>query len=90
MSMATLDQPTAVRTTVKVLFFGKVGDHLGRERDVAIPERGCTVGELRRLIDESALAVRGVRASVNRDVAPDDARVRPGDEVAFFSVFSGG
>ncbi len=90
MSMATLDHPAAVRTTVKVLFFGKVGDQLGREREVAIPEGGCTVLELRRLIDEAALAVRGVRASVNREIAPDDARVRPGDEVAFFSLFSGG
>ena len=90
MSMTTLDHPTTVRTAVKVLFFGKVGDQLGREREVPIPEAGCTVLDLRRLIDEAALAVRGVRASVNREIAPDGARVRPGDEVAFFSVFSGG
>ena len=32
----------------------------------------------------------GVRASIDREIVGDDAVVRPGAEVAFFSVFSGG
>ena len=75
---------------IRLLFFGKVADALGRARAFCIPDGGCTVAELRRLIDAETLGQKGVRASVNRQVVGEDARVRPGDEVAFFSVFSGG
>ena len=76
--------------TLRVLFFGRVAEAMGRERTVEIPAAGCTLAELRRLLADDALAQRGVRASVGKAVAAEDAVVRPGDEVAFFSVFSGG
>ncbi len=78
----------------KVLLFGRVSDLLGREVEALIPEAGCTLGELRRLISEQtgsdALLQKGVRGSVDKQVGGDATLVQPGAEVAFFSVFSGG
>ena len=83
-----------VGVKLKILLFGRVSDLLGREIEALIPEAGCSIGELRRLIAEQtgsdALLQKGVRASLDKQVAGDEARVRPGAEVAFFSVFSGG
>jgi molybdopterin converting factor small subunit len=75
---------------MRVLFFGRVADQLGRERQVELPSAGCTIAELRRLIAADVLGRPGVRASIDRQVVGEEAFVRPGAEVAFFSVFSGG
>ncbi len=78
----------------RILFFGKVADAMGRELDVALPDAGCTIGDLRRRLAEQTgsdvLLQPGVRASVDKRVTTDDARVGSESEVAFFSVFSGG
>lgn len=80
----------------KVLFFGRAADRLGRSREVDIPAAGLSVGELRQRLCETDDAARDtlerpdVRASVDRRIVDDAARVAPGQEVAFFSVFSGG
>ena len=80
----------------KVLFFGRTAERLGRSREVDIPPAGLSVGEIRQRLcaaDESArdaLERPDVRASVDRVIADDTARVAPGQEIAFFSVFSGG
>ncbi len=83
-----------VGAKLKILLFGRVSDVLGHEIEALVPEDGCTVGELRRLIAEQTgsdvLLQKGVRASIDRQVASDDAFIRPGAEMAFFSVFSGG
>ena len=83
-----------VGVKLRILLFGRVGDLLGREIEAIVPEEGCTVVELRRLISEQTgsdvLMQKGVRASVEKQVAGEDVMVRPGAEVAFFSVFSGG
>jgi molybdopterin converting factor small subunit len=83
-----------VAVKLQILLFGRVSDALGHRLEATIPEAGCTVGELRRLIAEQSgsdvLLQKGVRASIDKQVAGDDALVRPGAEVAFFSVFSGG
>ena len=83
-----------VGVKLRILLFGRVSDALGRELEAAIPEAGCTVGELRRLIAEQTgsdvLQQKGVRVSIDKHVAGDDAWVRSESEVAFFSVFSGG
>ena len=78
-----------------MLFFGRVAERLGRLRKLAIPAGGCTLGELKaRLIETDPAAAEaldaGVRASVDREIAGWDARVLPGQEVAFFPIFSGG
>ena len=83
-----------VGVKLRILLFGRVCDVLGHEIEAIVPEEGCTVGELRRLVagqtGSDALLQKGVRASVDKQVAGEDAMVRPGAEVAFFSVFSGG
>jgi molybdopterin synthase sulfur carrier subunit len=77
-----------------ILFFGRIGDRLGRERRLAL-DGPCTVGDLRRRLVEAdpaadILLEPGVRASVDREIAGDDMALSPGQEVAFFPVFSGG
>ena len=80
----------------QVLFFGRTAERLGRSREVAIPPAGLSVGDLRQRLCDSDDAARDalerpdVRASVDRVIVDDAARVAPGQEVAFFSVFSGG
>lgn len=81
--------------TAEVLFFGRVAERLGRLRKLAIPMAGCTLGELKaRLIEADPDAAEaldaGVRASIDREICGWDARVAPGQEVAFFPIFSGG
>lgn len=89
-----LRPPTA---NLHVLFFGKVADRFGRSRHLGIPEQGCTlsavVAALGGLVDGGAetLSEPGVRAAVAQQLVLDDsAWVRPAQEVAFFSAFSGG
>ena len=80
----------------RLLFFGRITDQLGRERELDIPAEGCTVGELRRRLAESdpvaaeLFAGGRILASVDQEMAGDEVSVRPGQEVAFFSPLSGG
>jgi molybdopterin converting factor small subunit len=80
----------------KLLFFGRVAEQLGREREVDIPDAGCTVAALRRLLSDSDPAAAELMtsgktlASVDQEMAGDDVLIHPGQEVAFFSPLSGG
>lgn len=79
----------------KILFFGALADGFGRERVVELPAEGATVGALRELAasnehEAAALRAAGVKAAVGQRLAGDEARVRPGDEIALFSPVSGG
>jgi molybdopterin converting factor small subunit len=88
--------PRGRTAKVHILFFGKPADLLGRGLEVVIPSDGCSVRTLRRLVGERldgalrALAQSEVRWALDREVVDDDAWVRPGAEVAAFSMFSGG
>lgn len=79
-----------------VLFFGRVGERLGPQGSLDLPAEGLPVREIRRLLaagDEvaaDALLRPDVRASVDLVVVGEDAWARPGQEIAFFSIFSGG
>ncbi len=78
-----------------ILFFGEVSDRLGRERPLSLPAEGATVGEIRRRLaqahEEADILLRPqVRAAVDHETVTDDALVRPGQEIVFFSVVSGG
>ncbi len=87
---------TVTETSTRILFFGSLAELIGRERFVALPAGTITIGELRERIgkiDPSfalALSRPGVSASVDSVVVPADAPVRPGQEVAFFPLVSGG
>ncbi|HEY1223932.1 MAG TPA: MoaD/ThiS family protein [Brevundimonas sp.] len=80
----------------RILFFGRVGERLGAEGRLEMPPEGLTVGEIRRRLAEddeaaaSALLRPDVRASIDLVVVSDDVRALPGQEIAFFSIFSGG
>lgn len=80
----------------RILFFGRVGERLGAEGRLEIPPEGLTVGEIRRrLADDDEAAANAllrpdVRASVDLIVVSEDALALPGQEIAFFSIFSGG
>jgi len=72
---------------IEVLFFGRMADTAGTRR-TALPYRiGLRLCEVR---DQVLPGADGVRMSVNRMHVAGDQALRDGDEVAFFSVFSGG
>lgn len=83
-------------SAVRVLFFGRVADALGRELQVDLPPQGCSIGELRERLSalgevaREALGRCDVRMAVDQILADDGSWVRPRQEVAFFSMFSGG
>ncbi len=73
---------------ITVLFFGRMADAAGTRRmEIAMPESGLRLAMLRAQVLPGQT---GARMSLNRVVIRDDADVADGDEVAFFSVFSGG
>ena len=77
---------------MKILLFGRLGETIGREIDFALPAGGCTVAALRAALAErhQGLDAGSVRACIDREIAPETALVRPGQEVAFVPPLSGG
>ncbi|HST36657.1 MAG TPA: MoaD/ThiS family protein [Allosphingosinicella sp.] len=75
---------------MKILFFGRLADSLGRELDLDLPDEGCTVAELRRRLGGSLLDAAGARACIDRVIVPESARILPCHEVAFVPPLSGG
>ncbi|MFT3995939.1 MAG: MoaD/ThiS family protein [Asticcacaulis sp.] len=83
-----------------LLFFGKVADKAGvRQRLYAFPDTGPDTGlslfDLRDTVlaeafAEGRLSRDEVRMSVNQVLSLEDCPLTEGDEVAFFSAFSGG
>ncbi|WP_339913771.1 MoaD/ThiS family protein [uncultured Brevundimonas sp.] len=80
----------------RILFFGRVAERLGADCRLDLPAAGASLGEIRHLLaarDEvsaAALMRTDVRASVDQIVVGDDVLARPDQEIAFFSIFSGG
>lgn len=79
----------------RLLFFGALGEILGRERDVDLPPAGCSIGVLRERLrsDEAAAAAmagKTILASIDQQIVGDEAIARPGQEIAFFTPLSGG
>ncbi len=79
---------------IDVLFFGKMADIVGSRR-LAADAAGEYLFTLRDRLFADALAagrltVADIRMSLNQKVVIADSLLGPGDEVAFFSVFSGG
>lgn len=83
-------------TMTRILYFGRVGEKLGPEGYLELPTEGLTVREVRQRLagkDEitaDTLMRSDVRASIDLVVAGEDAVARQGQEIAFFSIFSGG
>ena len=85
-----------VPSMIAVLFFGRMADLAGQRRmELPAPPQGDSLFALRdRLLGTALVAaqveVGAVKMSLNRVVCQGDRAVADGDEVAFFSVFSGG
>lgn len=81
---------------VKVVFYGRLADLMGREREAPLEGAGTSVGALMRRIAESdagfaaALAAMRVQYAVNDAIVTPDAKLMVGDEVAVLPPFSGG
>jgi len=78
---------------IRVLFFGQVADVMG-QREVESSPQSLSLLDLREHLfgkgtRGESLASK-VLMSVNSEVVRDERRLQPGDEVAFFSPFSGG
>ncbi len=78
----------AVIPEIEILFFGKIADRMGRRRETQALSDHASLFEVRdRLFGPE---VADVRMSVNQVVTAENCLLRDGDEVAFFSIFSGG
>jgi len=83
---------------VKVLFFAALREQLGSPgEELELPDGAATVAGLRAHLMArggawgAALAdARRLRAAVNQDMAAPEAKLRAGDEVAFFPPVTGG
>ena len=87
-----------MQVKVKVLFFAGLREQLGTSaEEIELPSGVGTVAALRshlrslghpygKAFSERAL----VRAAVNQDMVPATARIKAGDEVAFFPPVTGG
>ena len=77
---------------MKILFFGRLGETIGREIDFDLPEGACTVAELRAALAKThaGLAAESVRACIDHEIAPESALVLPNHEIAFIPPLSGG
>jgi molybdopterin converting factor small subunit len=88
--------PGSATASVRALFFGRVADACGRSLTVAIPKGGCTIKDLKSHVAEQvegagrALGEPCIRAAIDQVMAPNEAWVSPGQEVAFLSAYSGG
>ena len=81
-----------IAVTTRILFFGRIADRFGAERDVDIPESGCTIAELKAILfaGEDMADAGAILAALDQEMVDDAAEIRPGQEIAFFSPLSGG
>jgi molybdopterin synthase sulfur carrier subunit len=83
---------------IKLLFFAGLREQLGTAgEEIELPPGISTVAALRAHLRarggayEKAFADKSpVRIAVNQDMAPPTARIKAGDEVAFFPPVTGG
>ena len=89
--------PAISVSVVKLVYLARLREALGASHERFEVDGPTTVGALRASLCArgGAWAVelaagRAVRVAVNHEIARDDARVAPGDEVAFFPPVTGG
>lgn len=77
--------------TISVLYFARLREDLGRERDTIAADLGdiVTVADVWRHLHGAAPPPR-LLAAVNQNHARMDSPVADGDEVAFFPPVTGG
>jgi len=83
---------------ITVLYFARLKEAFGRASErLPLPPSVYTVGALREHLrarggawEAELAASKPVRVALNQEMAPPDARLSPGDEVAFFPPVTGG
>ena len=83
---------------VTVLYFASVKEQVGKAREeLELPAGVSTVEDVRAWLRkrggayaETLAENRRITAAVNQDMVPATARIKPGDEVAFFPPVTGG
>ena len=83
---------------VDVLFFASLREQLTVDREqLELDDEVKTISDLKQLLSQrgglwSELFTRqqGLLCSVNQQMADDDAKIKSGDEVAFFPPVTGG
>jgi molybdopterin synthase sulfur carrier subunit len=83
---------------LKILYFASVREKVGKDaEEIDVPAGVATVAALRSHLRscggnyEQAFAEKALlRAAVNQDMAQPSARIKAGDEVAFFPPVTGG
>lgn len=81
---------------MKILFYGPLGDVVGREMQIELPSQNCTVEELRKTLAElhpaatEGLMKTSLRACVGDEIVQDDFCLAGADTVEFFPPVSGG
>ena len=79
-----------------VRFYGRLGEQLGRQVEVELPDGGCSVAELRQMLAGDYPAVGNdilsprVRACEGDSIVAEDHRVNSRQTVEFFPPVSGG
>lgn len=81
---------------MKILFFGKLGEAIGREVEMSLEPDGVTIAELRALLASrypevaADLCAPGLRACVDDTIVGEGFRVGRQASVEFFPPLSGG
>ena len=81
---------------MRILFFGRLGDRIGRDAEIELPPDVRNIADLRQLLARLKPEVGGeflgrtLRACVDDTIVADDAAITDESEVAFFPPLSGG
>lgn len=83
---------------ITILYFARLRETLGRASEpLELPADVCDIDSLRARLSArgGAWAVtmadrKKVRAAVNQELAPGNAAIKDGDEIAFFPPVTGG
>ena len=81
---------------MKLVFYGRLGELIGRELEFALPRGDCSVAELRQMLAAEhpharrELSGASARACVNDRLVDEQFRIDSGAEVAFLPPLSGG
>tara|TARA_R110001606_G_scaffold149509_1_gene289475 strand:+ start:268 stop:507 length:240 start_codon:yes stop_codon:yes gene_type:complete len=79
---------------MRISFFGRISDPIGKTTDIVFPEAGLCVADIRQEIAEACqtelILDQTIRAVVNDHIVMEDYRVMPEDDVMFMSALSGG
>lgn len=75
---------------IQVRYFASLREQMGRDHDEVSADQASTVAQVWQRSAQGAPMPANVLCAVNMEYASTDAKVRDGDEVAFFPPVTGG